>query len=283
MTIATINSNFKKRLEDLLRPRVKRIRQRVVRPFNRDVSRLNLFVAGAQRSGTNMVMDLLERSSQTEVFHERDPRAFENYELRGNDVVEGLARRSPAPKVVFKALCESQDVCRLLQRFAPAQAIWVYRDYEATVRSHVRKWTGMPSTMRIIAEEGGADGWRGRGMSVETREFIESCYHDQLTNESACALFWYMRNVLFFEQELEKDGRCRLVSYDRLMADTEASAREIFDFAGLRFHSGYCRFVTPDRAATRETDALPIDSRIRQACDNLLLRLDESLVSSRGD
>ncbi|WP_123590110.1 sulfotransferase domain-containing protein [Salinisphaera orenii] len=283
MTIATKISSFTTRLEHLSRPRIKRIRQRLVRPFNGDAPKLNLFVAGAQRSGTNMVMDLLERSAQTEVFHERDPRAFDNYELRSDDVIESLARRSPAPKVVFKALCESQDVGRLIQRFAPAQAIWVYRDYEATVRSHVRKWTGMPSTMRIIVEEGGTDGWRGRGMSAETREFIEGCYHDDLNNESACALFWYMRNVLFFEQALEQDSRCRLVSYNRLMTETKASARDIFDFAGLRFHPGYCRFVTPDRAATRETDALPIDSRIREACDNLLLRLEASLVPLRGD
>ena len=123
-----------------------------------------------------MVMDLLERSAQTEVFHERDPRAFDNYELRGDDVIERLARRSPAPKVVFKALCESQDVGRLIQRFAPAQAIWVYRDYEATVRSHVRKWTGMPSTMRIIVEEGGTDGWRGRGTVSYTHLTLPTIY-----------------------------------------------------------------------------------------------------------
>ena len=56
---------------------------------------LTLLVAGVQRSGTNMVMDVLERSLETDVYHERDPRAFDNYEMRPLEVIRGLRARSP--------------------------------------------------------------------------------------------------------------------------------------------------------------------------------------------
>ena len=36
----------------------------------------HVFVAGMQRSGTNLLMDVLDASHATQVFHETDPRAF---------------------------------------------------------------------------------------------------------------------------------------------------------------------------------------------------------------
>ncbi|WP_353249414.1 sulfotransferase family protein [Salinisphaera sp. T31B1] len=254
--------------------------QRLVRRTSGTSSHSTAFVAGAQRSGTNMVMDMLERSGSTEVYHERDPRAFERYELRSDDVLKTLLKRSPAPLVVFKALCESQDLADLLQRFEPARAVWVYRHYEPVVRSHVRKWRGMPDTMRrLAADENATHGWRGRGMSADTRALIRDCYHDALTNESACALFWYMRNILFFEQGLDCDDRTLLIGYDRLVADPHAGARQLFAFLDLDYKPSVCDFVSAEISSSVPTGDLPIDPRIRAACDDLLARL-ESVVAA---
>jgi hypothetical protein len=239
-----------------------------------------VFVAGVQRSGTNMVMDILERSLETQVFHERDPRAFVRYELRDDARLRQLGRRSPAPTVVFKALCESQSVGRLLNDFAPARGIWVYRRYEAVVRSHVRKWNGMPETMCILAEDDTAtDGWRGRGMSEDTRRFVRSCYHPALSNESACALFWYMRNVLFFEQRLDGDERMRLVSYDRLLEHPAMAARDLFAFLGLKFRPNVCSFVSAKASPSTQGEAPNIDAPIRAACEDLLARLNATAAN----
>ena len=56
--------------------------------------KLTVFVAGVQRSGTNMLMDALERSFETDVYHERDPRAFDNYLMRPPEVIARLHARS---------------------------------------------------------------------------------------------------------------------------------------------------------------------------------------------
>ena len=77
----------------------KRAIQRIgsfVRKHERSVC---LLVAGVQRSGTNMVMDVLERSYATEVYHERDPRAFANYQLREEEVIQSLIAHSRTTRV----------------------------------------------------------------------------------------------------------------------------------------------------------------------------------------
>ena len=71
----------------------------------REQARETIFLAGMQRSGTNMLMEVLERSLATQVIHERDPRAFDNYLMRPPEVIAALRARSRAPVFVTKARC----------------------------------------------------------------------------------------------------------------------------------------------------------------------------------
>ena len=255
----------------------KRARQRIAHVFARNNSKRLLFVAGIQRSGTNMVMDMLERSRATEVFHERDARAFENYELRDRATVQRLVDESPARFVVFKALCECQDIRDLLNAFPRSQSLWVYRNYEDVVSSHVRKWSGMPNS---IAEIAGSDtataGWRGRGMSASTRAFVKRCQHPDLSNASACALFWYFRNVLFFEQDLDADPRVKLIQYEQLATRPRDSAIALFDFVELPAERSAYGFVA-SRSVGDRRETLDIDPVIREACEALQTRLQAAL------
>jgi hypothetical protein len=107
--------------------------QRLRRRTGLQGSRRMIFVAGVQRSGTNMLMDVFEKSLQTDVFHERDRRAFDNYLMRPTSIIRQLYDQSPAPFFVIKALCELQRLESLLKEFAPSKAIWVVRDFEDVV------------------------------------------------------------------------------------------------------------------------------------------------------
>ena len=71
-----------------------------------------VFVAGQQRSGTNMLMDVLDRHWRTDVFHETDTRAFERYQMRDIDTIRTLVGRSRASHVVIKALVRVAAIAR---------------------------------------------------------------------------------------------------------------------------------------------------------------------------
>ncbi len=245
--------------------------QTVLYPFSRQGSSTTVFVAGNQRSGTNMLMEVLEKSYHTEVFHERDPRAFVNYQMRERRIVKELVEQSKAPCVVIKALCESQEIAQLLNEFSPASAIWVFRDYNDVVNSMLNQFRGMADQARRVAKHHDSCGWRGRGMSDETHALVRRLVRPNINDASASALQWYYRNVLFFEQGLDSDPRVILVRYEDMVTQPEEQFARIFSFLDIPFSPRVCRDIFLTSVRKREPPV--IDPEIRAACDQLLERL----------
>ena len=103
--------SLRERAERRLYRVYKGLRQRL----GQGLPRTHVFVAGQQRSGTNMLMEVLEWSPYTDVYHETDPRAFTpGYEMRETAVIQDLARASRAPFFIVKSLCELDRLRSLL-------------------------------------------------------------------------------------------------------------------------------------------------------------------------
>ena len=163
-----------------LSTRVRRIllgwsKQGYQRLFPRPVA-LHVLVAGMQRSGTNLLMDVLDASYATMVFHETDPRAFQNYEMRDRSVIHQLARACPAPFFVLKALCELDQIVSLMQDLHPAKTLWVVRGWRNCVISAVKSFGNFVPQWKRLAHGDGKGDWRGRGMSDATREVLRTLY-----------------------------------------------------------------------------------------------------------
>jgi hypothetical protein len=258
----------------------KRYWQRIPAPRTAAARRPTLLVAGVQRSGTNMVMDVLERSYETHVHHERDPRAFRRYQLREDAVIRDLIAASPAPLVVVKCLMESQKLAALLERFAPARALWVFRDYRDVANSMVRSFRNQAAQVRRIAQDRGSDGWLGECMSDETHRVVRDLAAGELDDLSAAALQWYFRNVRYFEQGLDRDARVLPVHYDRLVTNPEDEFRRICAFASISFRP---RLLKRIRATSIHRHAAPaIRSDIAAVCDALYARLRSTTTTVRA-
>ena len=252
-------------LQLALKPAVQRLR--------RAPRRLHVLVSGVQRSGTNLVMDILERSWETEVIHERDPRGFANYEMRPLPVIRELARRSPAPVFVIKALCEAERLPELLDALAPARALWVLRHYDAVARSMLRSFPNQAQVARWLAQGPDESWWPGRGVSDETRALLREVVHDGLTDASGAALLWWCRNRLYFERGLREDQRVRLVRYEELLADPGRWIGEAAAFLGLRPTSAMRALVRPRPARAKPCEG--IEPAVRALCDALWRRFQE--------
>lgn len=231
-----------------------------------------IFVAGVQRSGTNMLIEILERGWHTDVYREADPRAFVNYEHKPLPELTRVLRASPARYVIVKALCELQDLKSLLDTFAPARAVWMLRHYDDVVNSATELWRKMPYFLGEIlhTSDGGEAGWRAGGVFAATRAELARHWRPDLDNPTACALFWWLRNVLFFEQGLERDPRVRWVSYETLVNDPLTQVPPLFDFMGVPFAPRVMAKVTP--RSVRKRPAAAIDPDVRKLCDGLLAR-----------
>lgn len=238
------------------------------------------FVAGVQRSGTNMLMDVLERSLATEVFHERDQRAFERYQMRDAGVIRELLACSRARYFIIKSLCELQDLARLMADFTPAKTIWIVRDYNDVVNSMCASFSNQSRLVRRIAQDRSLGGWQGRGMSDETHERIKSLAHEHISDASAAALMWYYRNQLFFEQGFDRDARVLLVRYESLVTRPEAEFQRIFSFLGIGYRPWHSRKVVAH--SIRKARVPEIESPVRALCDDLTARFDQLGAGARA-
>jgi hypothetical protein len=234
------------------------------------INSTRIFIAGMQRSGTNMVMDILERSLETDTYHERDARAFDNYQMRDRKVIRGLIEQSRAEFFIIKALCESQYLHSLLNDFEPSKALWVVRNYEDAVNSMMISFPGFTKRIKLIVKDRNSCGWRSQGMSDETHALLRNFYHDGINEATAAALKWYYRNILFFQQKLDDDDRVKLILYEHLVTNPKEEAKNIFEFLGPKFHSRVVYWVSP--RSIRRRPPPEIEPGVKKLCDQLLQR-----------
>lgn len=236
----------------------------------RPLERQHVFVAGVQRSGTNLLMQVLDRVWVTDVYHETDPRAFDRYEMRPQPVIDALVERSRAPVFVIKSLCELQDLDGLMKRHPPAQTLWMLRGYEEVARSMLASFGNFVRQAHRLAENREGSDWRGRGMSDATRGVLREAVAHDLDEASAAALMWYYRNVLFFEQGFDVNPDVRVVRYEALLADPRLECGRIADFLGLPLSPKAMAAIS--RGPGKPAGNLAISPLVRKCCDDLMHR-----------
>lgn len=221
-----------------------------------------------------MAMHVLDRSPDTEVFHEGDPRAFDQYIMRETAVIQRLAGRSAARCFVIKALCEGDRIPAFLETFGNARCVWLFRHYHDVANSMIASFRSVPDTVRRLAVEGESAGWWGHGMSEQTQALLRELTQRSLTDHSLAALLWYVRNVLFFERRLGDDKRVLPVRYETLVTCPTAEARRIFGFLDLPFSARFTARI--NAGSVRRRAPPPLDDEVERLCGTLLQRLDDA-------
>ena len=234
-----------------------------------------VYLVGVQRSGTNMVTRGLEASPEFEVYNENDRRAFERYRLRSDDVIRSLVTDSRHRYVLFKPLCDSHRVDHLLDAVKAARAplaVWAFRSVDGRVRSALAKFGD--NNLRVLGEiaAGRADGmWQAQRISDDTLDLVRGLDRRRTSPETAAALFWYLRNVLYFEMGLDLRDDVTLVCYDELVRDPEPQMRALCSFLGCGYAPELIAHIAPRRDALRRP--LDLDPVVRARCTELEQRL----------
>jgi hypothetical protein len=236
---------------------------------------LPLFIIGAQRSGTEVLVEALRKSPLVKVYNEhQNSVAFRAFSLRSDDVVRNLVVKSRCRCVAFKALNDSHRIVHLLEHLgtpAHGRAIWIYRSVEARVRSAVARFGD--DELRILRRiaDGSLIGWE-RYLSEKKVELVHSFDYDDMTPESAAALYWYLRNSLFFELDLGQREDVLLASYEAIVAEPAHALKDICAFLGVP-----CSARLHDHIAPRPMPIerpLEIDGQLGRLCAELYERLE---------
>jgi hypothetical protein len=189
--------------------------------------------------------------------------------------VAAIVERSRHPFVLFKPLCDSHRTAELLDGLgtaSPGRAIWAYRSVDGRVASALAKFgdTNLRVLRELAAGEGG-DRWQAQRLSPASLELIGSFDYGTMTPATAAALFWFVRNVLVFEQGLDRRPDVTVVSYDALVAEPAARMEELCSFLGLAYAPRLAGHIEARPTATRQR--LEINPRVRERCNELEARL----------
>jgi len=232
------------------------------------------FVFGCQRSGTKMILRVLEESPVTRIFHENDVSAFRDFELRSVRTVRALGRMTPAPVQIFKPICDSQRAADLLASFPDAHAVWVVRNPWDVANSASEKWGAHQREVITALVDGDLEtwGWRTAQVPSEVVGALRSVWRPDLSDGEGALLWWYLRNALYFGQDLDRHPRVRLVRYEALVEAPEQAFEPLFRHLGVPWSTEHVGRVRASSVGRREPPAS--SDAIRGLCEELLARFD---------
>lgn len=229
--------------EPLIRRRALAIAKQIARSVVRAPrsQRRLLLIFGCQRSGTTMLQQtILDRSWRVLILEEHDrrlvgeTRVFEHTDWQDYSTVIQRLRRIPFEVVVAKPLVESSQAVELMDAAGEVKAIWMLRRYDGVARSNVKRF-GLENAYHDLAGfcENDPLDWRSRGSTEETRSTIKKLVGEGLSPLDAAALFWWARNRLYFENELWRDERIRILRYERTCDQTKDVVEALSRYLGI--------------------------------------------------
>ncbi len=222
-----------------------------------------VFVVGAQRSGTTLLLECLEQSMDFDVLGESS-HAMTNYRIKDNDVVSNVIETSPHRFVVFKPLTDSHRASDFLRLRRKSFAIWAFRRVEDRANSSVAKFGSHNlDILRDIKANKGMDRWQAQGLSDDMVEFIKGFDYDQMNPESASAIFWYVRNSIFFDTGLDGNEHVLPLAYEDLVTNPRAVMKGVCRFIGAEFKDSMVRNVHA-KSIGRTESKIPLE--IQEFC-----------------
>jgi len=266
--------------EPPVRRRARSATKRAVRtlaPAPADQRRV-LLVFGCQRSGTTMLQQsLLDRSWRTTIIGEHDRRVVraddaEHLRWDGIDAVSERLKSLPFELVIAKPLVESHHVCEVLAGFERARAIWMVRHYRAVARSNVGRF-GTENGYRDlrILVSGGSANWRGL-VTGDVRQVVARLLSSGLSPLDAAALFWWVRNRLYLDQDLAAENRVRVLRYEHLLEDPGGCLAALCEFVALPLPiTAMRRGIRPVMRSTE-----PLRPDVEAMCGDLLAEVERA-------
>jgi sulfotransferase family protein len=190
-----------------------------------------VYILGAQRSGTTLLLDCFDRSMEIDVLGESS-RAMVNFKIVGDDVLDELITSSRHKAIVFKPLTDSHRAREFLRLSPNSVAIWAYRRVEDRANSAVAKFGDHNlQILRDFASGKNLDIWQAQGLTDESLKLINSFNLSDMSPHDAAAVFWYIRNSLYFSNKLDELDNVLPLAYEDLVAEPQKTMQ------------GICRFI----------------------------------------
>ncbi len=242
-----------------------------------------LFIIGCQRSGTTMMQRIFEKDLHAKVYGEfsslsrHDPKKIR---LNPLDQVKKEIKQDTPPLIVLKPLVETQNLQELFDHFPSSKAVWMFRHFKDVAASNLKNFgesNGIKDLRPIF--EGNPNNWRSEGASKHVREVVQEFFSEDMNELDAAALFWYARNSLFFDMELENDPRVFMCRYEDLVYQPEVKMKEIYAFTGASYPNKEEITGSVNTSSVGKGKEIKLHPEIEALCNKMLKRLQNTYLA----
>lgn len=231
-----------------------------------------VLIFGEQRSGTNMLLRCFGRCPSTAMYNETDDDAFVDYELREPAVIRELVARSPASHVVLKPTADGNRADAIMDQLPGSLAVWIYRDYRDVIGSALAQFRETSiEYLTKVANRSPKARWRLINVSDADLAQISGFLQRGISEQSARALIWAIRNNFYFRLGMNRRPTVLLLNYEELVRDPISVVSSAYQFVGLEFRESYTRGIFSTSAGRRASPK--IDPEIERLCMDVLGRL----------
>jgi hypothetical protein len=234
-----------------------------------------VLIAGLQRSGTTMLMNIFHLHPETDVFDEaRESKAFFDFRIRSVDIVRQVIADSHFRFPCFKIIADSHILPAIMRGLPDAKVIWMYREYSANAASRLKKFPHATAAIRAVCEGRLGGGWFAEGVSTAIRRSLQGLDRSGFSDFDYACLVWWVRNQIFFDLGLATDPRVRLLRYETLVVDPRSTMNDLFRWLDMPSSGQSMRFVHAQSLFKRDLPSL--DPQVETLCSGLQQRLDEA-------
>ena len=234
-----------------------------------------VLIAGLQRSGTTMLMNIFHLHPDADVFDEaRESKAFFDFRIRSVDIVRQVIADSHFRFPCFKIIADSHVLPTIMRGLPDARVIWMYREHCSNAASRLKKFHHATAAIRAVCEGKLGGGWFSEGVSTPIRRSLQSLDRSRFSDFDYACLVWWARNQLFFDLGLAAEPRVRLLRYETLVVDPQATMNALFQWLDMPSSGQSMRFVHAQSLFKRDLPAL--DPQVEMLCNGLQQRLDEA-------
>lgn len=198
-----------------------------------------LFIIGSQRSGTTLMTNIFERDINAKVYGEFSALSSldkGNIRLNPLDQVETELKRNRAPFIILKPLVETQNTLYLLEYFHNSKAVWMFRDYKDVASSYLKHWgtnNGIRNLRPLV--NGEENNWRSENRSDSLKMTVKKLFSEDMPPFDAAALFWYVRNTLFFDLNLMDNPDVMMCRYEDLVISPSEIVKTVYSFCNIPY------------------------------------------------
>jgi len=236
-----------------------------------------LFIVGNQRSGTTMIGKVFENDLKSKSFDEFcELNSNDPFKLRLNQLpqVKKVIYNYKQEFITLKPLVESQNILKLLQYFANSKGLWMYRDYRDVASSNLMKFgelNGIENLGMIYNDR--KKHWLTEYNSIQTKFIVHKFYSKDMNPYDAAVLMWYVRNVIFFELNLQNISSIRLCKYEELVSQPQKTIKRVYGWVNQKYPGMKIHKEIHSNSIKKGID-IEISKEIDELAKGLLKKLD---------